>query len=102
MRYFTSLGYLYQDGMLKQFDTLDYDNQYSYNRFNYRANLDIDVTKTTLFKINIGGRLGITHEPKGHSDGLWRQVNWSQPFPVRGCRKMVIQSRLELPMSLCL
>lgn len=84
VRYFTSLGYLYQDGMLKQFDTLDYDNQYSYNRFNYRANLDIDVTKTTLFKINIGGRLGITHEPKGHSDGLWRQVNWSQPFSGPG------------------
>ena len=84
VRYFTSLGYLYQDGMLKQFNTLDYDNQYSYNRFNYRANLDIDVTKTTLFKINIGGRLGITHEPRGHSDGLWRQVNWSQPYSGPG------------------
>ena len=56
VRYFTSLGYLYQDGMIKQFDKLDYDNKFSYNRFNYRANLDIDVTKTTLFKINIGGR----------------------------------------------
>lgn len=84
VRYFTSLGYLYQDGMLKQFDTLDYDNKYSYNRFNYRANLDIDVTKTTLFKINIGGRVGVTHEPRGHSDGLWRQVNWAQPYAGPG------------------
>lgn len=84
VRYFTSLGYLYQDGMLKQFDALDYNNKFSYNRFNYRANLDIDVTKTTLFKINIGGRVGVTHEPRGHNDGLWRQVNWASPFASPG------------------
>lgn len=84
VRYFTSLGYLYQDGMIKQFDQLDYDNKFSYNRFNYRANLDVDVTKTTLFKINIGGRVGITHEPRGHTDGLWRQVNWASPFASPG------------------
>ena len=87
VRYFTSLGYLYQDGMIKQFDKLDYDNKFSYNRFNYRANLDIDVTKTTLFKIHIGGRVGVTHEPRGHSDGLWRQVNWASPFASPGLSK---------------
>lgn len=84
VRYFTSLGYLYQDGIIKQFDQLDYNNKFSYNRFNYRANLDIDVTKSTLLKINIGGVVGITHEPRGHSDGLWRQVNWASPFASPG------------------
>ena len=84
VRYFTSLAYLFQDGMLKQFDTLDYNNKFSYNRFNYRANLDVDVTKTTLLKVNIGGRVGITHEPLGHGDGLWRQVNWAMPFASPG------------------
>ena len=79
VRYFTSVGYLYQDGMLKKFEQLDYDNQFSYNRFNYRANLDIDVTPTTLFKINIGGLVGSQHQPVGHGDGLWRQVNWASP-----------------------
>lgn len=84
VRYFTSLGYLFQDGMMKQFDTLDYDNTYSYNRFNYRVNLDIDVTKSTLLKVNIGGRVGITHEPVGHSNGLWRMVNWAPPYTGAG------------------
>ena len=82
--------------MIKQFDKLDYDNKFSYNRFNYRANLDIDVTKTTLFKINIGGRVGVTHEPRGHSDGLWRQVNWASPvLRVRDLVKTVILLKLE-------
>lgn len=84
VRYFTSLGYLYQDGLIKDFATLDYDNQFSYNRFNYRANLDIDITKSTLLKLNIGGRVGITHEPRGHDDGFWRQVNWATPFSSPG------------------
>jgi len=87
VRYFTSVGFLHQDGMLKDFDQLDYDNQFSYNRYNYRANLDIDVTPTTLFKINIGGVIGDKHEPIGHSDGLWRQVNWASPFASPGLSK---------------
>ncbi len=84
VRYFTSLSYLYQDGLIKQFDTLDYDNSFSYNRYNYRANLDIDITKTTSMKFNMGGVLGRTHEPNGHSDGLWRQVNWATPMSGPG------------------
>ncbi|MFR9524360.1 MAG: TonB-dependent receptor [Rikenellaceae bacterium] len=84
VRYFTSIGYLYQDGLIKQFDTLDYDNTFSYNRFNYRANLDVSVTETTTMKINIGGVTGKTHEPIGHSDGLWRQINWSAPYSGAG------------------
>lgn len=84
VRYFTSLSYLFQDGLLKKFETLDYDNRYFYNRFNYRANLDIDLTKTTLAKINIGGVVGKRHQPRGHNDGLWRQINWSAPYSAPG------------------
>ena len=84
VRYFTSVGYLFQDGLLKQFETLDYDNRYFYNRFNYRANLDIDLTKTTLAKVNIGGVVGKRHQPRGHSDGLWRQINGSAPYSAPG------------------
>ena len=50
MRYFVSLGYLYQNGVLKQTKYLDYDNTYSYNRYNYRANVDFDLTRTTALK----------------------------------------------------
>ncbi|WP_048797878.1 TonB-dependent receptor plug domain-containing protein, partial [Segatella buccae] len=45
-RYFISAGAYTQDGMFKTHN-MPYDNNYSYNRFNYRANLDLDVTKTT-------------------------------------------------------
>lgn len=62
VRYFTSVGILTQDGLFRSFDD-GYNSNYKYNRYNYRANLDIDVTRSTLLKINLGGRLEDTREP---------------------------------------
>ena len=38
----------WQDGLFRQFKELDYNNNYSYTRYNYRGNLDLDITKSTL------------------------------------------------------
>lgn len=81
VRYFISMGYMYQNGMLKKFNE-SYNPNYTYNRYNYRSNLDIDVTKSTLVKVNIGGRVGVTNEPK--NEDLWRSVIWGQPFGSPG------------------
>lgn len=43
VRYFASLGVFTQDGLFKTYET-DYDSNYQYERYNYRVNLDIDVT----------------------------------------------------------
>lgn len=80
-RYFVSLGYLLQDGMLKQMGE-SYDPNYQYKRFNYRSNVDIDITKTTLLKVNIGGHVGARREPQ--NDELWRKIMWSTPFSSPG------------------
>lgn len=80
-RYFVSLGYLLQDGMLKQLGE-SYDPNYQYKRFNYRSNVDIDITKSTLLKVNIGGHVGAKREPR--TDELWRKVLWATPFSSPG------------------
>ena len=43
VRYFVSAGAYTQGGLFKQFDT-PHDVSFQYKRFNYRSNLDIDVT----------------------------------------------------------
>lgn len=80
VRYFVSLGYLFQDGLFKSFGQDDLG--YKYNRYNYRANLDIDVTKTTTLKIGVGGVVGDKCEPVNKD--LWKSINWSQPFSSPG------------------
>lgn len=62
VRYFISAGAFTQGGLFKQFNQ-DYNNSYSYNRFNYRANLDVDVTKTTTVSMNIAGNVSNAHKP---------------------------------------
>lgn len=87
VKYFISLGYLYQNGILKQFNSLPYDNNYRYDRYNYRANLDIKLTGTTAMKLNIGGNLGKVKEPRvleGISNAwVYAQV-WAVPFSGPG------------------
>ena len=78
VRYFVSAGYLYQDGLIKNFG--DKNIGYKYNRYNYRANLDIDITKTTVLKLGLGGIMGDRKEP----DSIWNAINNSQPFSSAG------------------
>ncbi|MBR5043488.1 MAG: TonB-dependent receptor [Bacteroidales bacterium] len=86
VRYFVSMGYMYQDGLLKQIPGVDYDNNYAYNRYNYRANLDFKLTETTDMKFNISGVIGDTQEPifEGH-DNVWMlTMLWAHPTSSPG------------------
>ncbi|MGV8133881.1 MAG: TonB-dependent receptor [Mangrovibacterium sp.] len=84
VRYFISMGFLFQNGLFKQLEGLDYDNNYKYKRYNYRTNLDIDITPTTLLGIDIGGIIGNTREPITTVNNIWYNTNWSTPFSGPG------------------
>jgi TonB-linked SusC/RagA family outer membrane protein len=63
-KYFVSLGYLDQQGLWKQF-VKEYNNNDLYKRFNFRSNLDLDLTKTTRANIQIGGLSANRSSPGG-------------------------------------
>ena len=93
VKYFVSMGFLYQNGILKQLPFVDYDNNYRYNRYNYRANLDIKLSPTTQMKLNVGGFIGKTQAPRttGSTSGQvdtgeeWSLIQaWSVPFAGPG------------------
>lgn len=91
IRYFVSLGFLYQDGLFKKLDGLDYNNNYGYSRYNYRANLDVNLTSTTTLKFNMGGIVGNKSEPVSE---IWKQFSFTQPFSSPGIidgKKVMVQ-----------
>lgn len=107
VKYFISVGYLYQNGMLKQFAGQSYDNNYSYNRYNYRANIDARLTPTTTMKLGIGGNIGNTREPRNVVSGTSSDQNpwviaqiWTHPFAgpgfVDGVRTLVPKDLVPL------
>ncbi|RDC58352.1 TonB-dependent receptor [Pedobacter chinensis] len=87
VKYFVSLGYLWQNGLMKDFSSAsDVNNNYYYKRYNFRSNLDIQATKTLSFRLDMTGRFGETNDPITYSpegEGLIREVysyNFLPPF----------------------
>ncbi|TZF82787.1 TonB-dependent receptor [Pedobacter sp. BS3] len=65
VKYFVSAGYVFQNGMLHNFSkgTGQPDNNYAYQRYNFRSNLDMQATKDLSLRLDVTGRLGTTTEP---------------------------------------
>ena len=65
VKYFISAGFLYQDGMLKNYSKgQDVNGNYYHQRYNYRSNLDIKVTKTTDLRVDLYGNIGQINTPQ--------------------------------------
>ncbi|OZI05486.1 SusC/RagA family TonB-linked outer membrane protein [Siphonobacter sp. BAB-5385] len=65
VKYFVSLGYLYQNGMLKDFGAgQGVNNNYYQQRYNYRSNLDMKVTKTLDIRMNLFGNFAQVNVPR--------------------------------------
>jgi TonB-linked SusC/RagA family outer membrane protein len=79
VKYFTSLGYFSENGILKEFKPVgDYVNtNYFYRRFNYRSNLDITPTKTLKIRFDVNGRFETINNPSGtvEANGLFHELN---------------------------
>ncbi|HEY5508338.1 MAG TPA: TonB-dependent receptor [Paludibacter sp.] len=62
-RYFLSAGYFNQDGLFNTNMNTDYNTNYQFTRFNFRSNLDIDVSKELTVSVSITARMEDTNEP---------------------------------------
>ena len=100
VKYFASLGVLSQDGLFKTFESA-YDYNFSFQRYNFRANLDIDLTKTTKLAVTIGSQVGVRNEPvtKDGMNQLFRLIYWAAPFGSPGLvdGKYVITDQSYIP-----
>lgn len=85
VRYFISAGAYTQGGLFNEF-SLPYGISYQYRRFNYRSNLDIDVTKTTTISFNVAGNVNSSEKPRTSqgSSGMVKNIYYSTPFRSAG------------------
>ena len=58
VRYFLSVSYANQDSILKDINEMGKTN-YTFDRINYRLNLDFDITKSTVFSVKFGGTAAV-------------------------------------------
>ena len=79
VRYFVSAGFLNQNSLFKTFSS-NSDEDFHYNRFNYRANLDIDVSKYSQLSLTLGGRVQNRTEMGSGEGFLFRYLQGSTPY----------------------
>lgn len=63
-KYYLSAGYLYQNGLIKDFSgPSGMNSNYYYKRYNFRSNLDLQPTKTTTLSLDLSGTFNERNSP---------------------------------------
>lgn len=65
VRYFASLGYFHQQGILKDYNYAGANTNSNFKRYNFRSNFDIDVFKNFQISVNLAGQSTVSHLPSG-------------------------------------
>ena len=75
-RYYASMSFVTDQGMYKTDHALkdQYSTNANYNRWNYRVNLDITATPTTIIKIGTSGDLSTRNAPGQGDTELWNSL----------------------------
>lgn len=71
VKYFASADYVHEGDLFRVYDNgRGYNSGYGYDRINVRSNLDFNITKTTVLKVNLAGSNAI------------RKAPWSNTGPI--------------------
>lgn len=82
-RYFVSLGMSNESAAYKQEKNSKYKTNVGYNTYNYRSNLDVNVTKTTSFYLGMDGYISVNNMPgMANTDWLWSSQAKLTPLTV--------------------
>lgn len=82
-RYFISLGMSNESAAYKQDETSKYKSNVGYNTYNYRSNLDVNITKTTSVYLGNDGFISINNKPgMANTDWLWSSQAKLTPLTV--------------------
>ncbi|KRT14479.1 hypothetical protein ASU31_19500 [Pedobacter ginsenosidimutans] len=92
LKYFVALGNVYQDGILKNIQKDEnFNSNYYLKRYNIRSNVDLNVTKTLMLKLDLSARFNEINQPNlpdvlaGGAISIWRRLSsgllnpWNYP-----------------------
>jgi TonB-linked SusC/RagA family outer membrane protein len=83
VQYFVSLGYLHEGDIMAVGDLFDYgydkyNGHYFHDRYNFRNNLDFNLTKSTKLSVNLGGNI----KKWGKPIDWYTQETWFEPVTL--------------------
>lgn len=85
VKYFAAADYVHEGDLFRVYGNgRGYNSGYGYDRINVRSNLDFNITKTTVFKVNLAGSNGIRKAPWSNSDNSEWAIGqqWSGAYNI--------------------
>lgn len=78
VKYFAAIDFVHEGDLFRNFDNhRGYETGFGYNRINARSNLDFQLTKTTVFKVNLSGSNGQKRSTWPNDGSSFNQGNWN-------------------------
>ena len=78
VKYFAAIDFVHEGDLFRNFDNhRGYETGFGYNRINARSNLDFQLTKTTVFKVNLSGSNGQKRSTWPNDGSGFNQSNWN-------------------------
>lgn len=82
MRYYVGGSYYLEDGILNTAANDRYDAQMSYQKFNFRTNVDLNLTKSTILGMNLSTQFVVKNSPAAGLDALLGQTMIMTPTAI--------------------
>lgn len=79
-RYFVSMSYLNQDGLYKYENLNDYNINATMNKYNFRSNIDVDITKHLSMELNLSDVVRDRNYPNESASDFWPQLRNTPPY----------------------
>ena len=81
LKYYAAIDYQHEGDMFKVYDNgRGYKTGYGYDRVNMRSNMDFQLTKTTVLKMNLSGSYGVRLAPIDANEyNLWGSAYTTAP-----------------------
>ncbi|PWG81834.1 SusC/RagA family TonB-linked outer membrane protein [Pararcticibacter amylolyticus] len=80
VKYFTSISYLRQDGLYRYADLSDYNIQAVNNKYNFRSNIDVNITRDLTMELNLGQIIYDNNYPSVAAGSLFADMQAIPPY----------------------
>ncbi len=84
VRYYVSGAFYNENGLFITDDSHEWDSKVNYKRFNFISNVDVNLSRTTILKLNLNGALEMKHQPNTSTSTIFADMMNTSPnvFPL--------------------
>ena len=82
VRYFVNVGYTSQSGLFREDPGYDYRTNSRSDRYNFRSNVDVNVSKNLVLSLGLGGIIQDKTYPGTASDEIFAQMRQVSPIQM--------------------